>query len=96
MSAHPVERPRGLRRFALLFRLWRRESQDPEPFYSLLAAEAAEDFERRYGPRHRGRRLAEPAGGGGKALLLADGHEGPHRIQTVHPIIPSNAIVYAT
>jgi SAM-dependent methyltransferase len=43
-------RPRGLRRFVVLFRLWRREAEDPEPFYSLLAAEAAEDFERRYGP----------------------------------------------
>ena len=50
VSAQPLERPRGARRFVVLFRLWRREAQDPEPFYTLLAAEAAEDFERRYGP----------------------------------------------
>ena len=39
-----------MRRFIRLFRLWRREAEDPEPFYSLLAAEAADDFDRRYGP----------------------------------------------
>jgi SAM-dependent methyltransferase len=39
-----------VRRFIRLFRLWRREAEDPEPFYSLLAAEAADDFDRRYGP----------------------------------------------
>jgi SAM-dependent methyltransferase len=58
VSAGPVERPSGARRFVVLFRLWRREAQDPEPFYSLLAAEAAEDFERRYGPL-RGQRIVD-------------------------------------
>ena len=33
-----------------LWRLWRSEQTDPAPFYRLLAAEAAEDLERRYGP----------------------------------------------
>jgi SAM-dependent methyltransferase len=58
VSAHAVDRPRGLRRFVTLFRLWRREQQDPEPFYRLLAAEAAEDLERRYGPL-RGKRVVD-------------------------------------
>ena len=47
-----------MRRFIRLFRLWRREAEDPEPFYSLLAAEAAEDFDRRYGPL-RGQRIVD-------------------------------------
>jgi 2-polyprenyl-3-methyl-5-hydroxy-6-metoxy-1,4-benzoquinol methylase len=47
-----------VRRFIRLFRLWRREAEDPEPFYSLLAAEAAEDFDRRYGPL-RGQRIVD-------------------------------------
>jgi SAM-dependent methyltransferase len=33
-----------------LVRLWRREKEDPAPFYRLLAAEAAEELEGRYGP----------------------------------------------
>jgi len=33
-----------------LWRLWRGEKEDPEPFYRLLAAEAAEDLELRHGP----------------------------------------------
>jgi SAM-dependent methyltransferase len=45
-----VERPSGLRRAAVLWRLWRREREDPVPFYRLLAAETAEDLDRRYGP----------------------------------------------
>jgi len=32
-----------------LFRLWRNEKEDPEPFYSMLAKEAIVDLERRYG-----------------------------------------------
>lgn len=43
-------RPRGLPRLRLLWRLFRAEREDPEPFYRLLAEEAAEDLERRYGP----------------------------------------------
>ncbi len=53
-----VERPRGLRRVRTLWRLWRREREDPVPFYRLLAAEAADDLERRYGPL-AGRRIAD-------------------------------------
>ena len=33
-----------------LLRLWRREREDPAPFYRLLAAEAADDLDRRHGP----------------------------------------------
>jgi SAM-dependent methyltransferase len=47
---HAPERPRGLERVRTLWRLWRGEKTDPAPFYRLLAAEAVEDFERRYGP----------------------------------------------
>ena len=43
-------RPRGIRHAITLWRLWRRETVEPERFYDLLAAEAARDFERRYGP----------------------------------------------
>jgi SAM-dependent methyltransferase len=43
-------RPRGLRRVVTLWSLWRREQTDPGPFYRLLAAELADDLERRYGP----------------------------------------------
>ncbi len=43
-------RARGLARGLTLWRLFRAEQTDPEPFYRLLAAEAAEDLDRRYGP----------------------------------------------
>jgi SAM-dependent methyltransferase len=33
-----------------LWRLFRREREDPEPFYALLAERAADDLERRHGP----------------------------------------------
>ncbi len=45
-----VTRPQGLRRVLTLWRLFRSEQTDPGPFYRLLAAEAAEDLNRRYGP----------------------------------------------
>lgn len=45
-----VERPRGVERVKTLWRLFRSEKTDPAPFYRLLAAEAADDLERRYGP----------------------------------------------
>jgi SAM-dependent methyltransferase len=45
-----VARPRGLRRVRALWQLWRREREEPEPFYRLLAAEAAEALDDRYGP----------------------------------------------
>jgi SAM-dependent methyltransferase len=47
--ATALERPRGLDRVRTLWRLWRNEQTDPEPFYRLLAAEAVEDLERRHG-----------------------------------------------
>ena len=45
----PLDRPQGLERVRTLWRLWRAEKEDPEPFYRLLAAEAADDLERRHG-----------------------------------------------
>lgn len=45
-----VERPSGARRVRTLWRLWRREREDPAPFYRVLAAEAVEGLDRRYGP----------------------------------------------
>lgn len=45
-----VERPHGLKRVRVLWRLFRAEKDDPAPFYRLLAAESAEDLERRHGP----------------------------------------------
>jgi SAM-dependent methyltransferase len=51
MAPHDAAvRPRGLARLRLLWRLFRAEWEDPEPFYRLLAEEVAEDLERRYGP----------------------------------------------
>lgn len=46
------ERPRGIARIRTLWRLFRAEKEDPAPFYRLLAAETAEDLDRRYGPLH--------------------------------------------
>ena len=40
------------------WRLFRREREDPEPFYSLLAREAAADLDRRHGPL-RGQRVLD-------------------------------------
>jgi SAM-dependent methyltransferase/predicted O-methyltransferase YrrM len=40
---------RGLARVSELVRRWRGEKEDPEPFYSMLAAEAVADLERRHG-----------------------------------------------
>lgn len=48
-ASQAPERPHGLPRVRLLWRLFRAEKEDPAPFYRLLAAEAAEDLERRYG-----------------------------------------------
>jgi SAM-dependent methyltransferase len=50
VSVADAARPRGLKRVRTLWRLFRREKEDPEPFYRVLAAEAAEDLERRHGP----------------------------------------------
>ena len=40
----------GLARVRQLWRLWRNEREDPEPFYTVLAREAVTDLDRRYGP----------------------------------------------
>jgi SAM-dependent methyltransferase len=45
-----ASRPHGVQRVRTLWRLWRREKDDPVPFYEALAAETAEDLQRRYGP----------------------------------------------
>lgn len=58
MSVDGVGRPRGLQRLRTLWRLFRREKEDPAPFYRLLAAETAEALDRRYGPL-RGRRIVD-------------------------------------
>ena len=39
----------GITRMRELMRRWRREKEDPAPFYSMLASEAAADLEERYG-----------------------------------------------
>jgi SAM-dependent methyltransferase len=53
IPSHPrtVEQPRlrGLTRLRTIWRLFRHEKEDPEPFYRLLAAEAVRGFERRHG-----------------------------------------------
>ena len=51
-------------RYRTLWRLWRREREDPEPFYRLLATEAAADLEGRYGPL-AGQRIVDLGCGNG-------------------------------
>jgi SAM-dependent methyltransferase len=47
----PREPPRrGVARARTLWRLWRREREEPEPFYRLLADETADLLDRVYGP----------------------------------------------
>lgn len=59
MAAAPtIERPRGARRVAALWRRFRNEREDPAPFYRLLAAELADALERRHGPL-RGLRILD-------------------------------------
>jgi SAM-dependent methyltransferase len=43
-------RPAGIARVRELWRLFRNERDDPEPFYTWLAEELAADLERRHGP----------------------------------------------
>jgi SAM-dependent methyltransferase len=43
------DRVRGLARARTLFRLWRDEKENPEPFYTFLAGEAVRDLESRHG-----------------------------------------------
>jgi SAM-dependent methyltransferase len=50
VAAPPAERPTGLRRVRTLWRLFRAEKTDPAPFYRLLAAELADELDRRVGP----------------------------------------------
>ena len=48
-AATAAGRPRGIERVRTLWRLFRQEQTDPEPFYRLLAAEAVDDLEHRHG-----------------------------------------------
>lgn len=57
-SVAQFERLHGPRRIWTLWQRFRREAEDPEPFYGLLAREAAEDLERRHGPL-AGRRIVD-------------------------------------
>ena len=50
MNDPALSRPRGLVRARTLWRLFRAEQSDPEPFYRYLAAEAAGDLDRCHGP----------------------------------------------
>ena len=58
MSATAADLPRGPERFRTLWRLWRNERADPEPFYRLLAAYAVEDLDAHHGPL-RGQTIAD-------------------------------------
>jgi SAM-dependent methyltransferase len=51
-------RPTGVRRVQTLWRLFRNERDDPEPFYRLLADEAVDDLEQRHGPL-RGQKIVD-------------------------------------
>lgn len=50
MVTSSAPRPRGIQRLRTLWTLFRAEKDNPGPFYRLLAAETAEDLDRRYGP----------------------------------------------
>ncbi len=69
-----AELPQGLRRVRTLWRLFRNERDDPEPFYTMLAGEAAADLDRRHGPL-AGQRIADLGCGPGHytAALRARG-----------------------
>jgi len=54
----------SLARYRTLWRLWRHERTDPEPFYRLLAGEAAADLEQRHGPL-TGQRIVDLGCGNG-------------------------------
>ncbi len=47
-------------------------------------------------PRHDGRRLAEPARGGGETARLGHGSERRERVQTVHRIIVYGAMMFCS
>jgi SAM-dependent methyltransferase len=69
-----TERPAGIARVRELWRLFRNEREDPEPFYTWLAEELAADLERRHG-RLAGRTLLDLGCGPGyfTAALRARG-----------------------
>lgn len=46
----PAALPTGIERARVLWRLWRNEREDPQPFYELLAAMAVEDLDTMHGP----------------------------------------------
>ena len=49
-GTEPEQRSSGIARGRRLWKLWRNEVSDPEPFYDLLAREAAENLDRLVGP----------------------------------------------
>lgn len=76
-----AEPPRlhGLARARQLWTLWRKEREDPEPFYSVLAREVAAELDRRYGPL-RGQTVLDLGCGPGfytRALRQAGAHVIP-------------------
>lgn len=70
------QRSSGLARGRRLWKLWRNEVSDPEPFYDLLAREAAENLDRLVGPL-AGQRVLDLGCGPGyySARLRATGAE---------------------
>jgi glycosyltransferase involved in cell wall biosynthesis/SAM-dependent methyltransferase len=50
VAAAPAARPGGAARVRELWRRFRNEREDPEPFYTWLAEELASDLDRRHGP----------------------------------------------
>lgn len=56
--------PTGLARYQTMWRLFRAEQTDPEPFYRFLAGEAVKDLDQRYGPIE-GQRIADVGCGPG-------------------------------
>jgi SAM-dependent methyltransferase len=66
----------SVRETGTLLRLWRREVEDPEPFYRALAERAVDDLERSYGPL-AGQKLVDLGCGPGfyTAALRARGAE---------------------
>jgi hypothetical protein len=70
----------SIARYRTLWRLWRREREDPEPFYRMLAAEGAGDLEQRHGPLAGQRIVDLGCGNGLYSVALRDQHgAGPER-----------------
>lgn len=67
-----AQRPRGLRRARNLWRLFRNERNQPEPFYRYLAADLVADLGARHGPLDGQRLLDLGSGPGWYAEALED------------------------